>query len=225
MKKILITAGGTREYIDSVRVLTNISTGKLGAEIADLIVSENIFGHSIQEFMNGPEPKYEIYYVYAKGAVRPKRAHKSYEVTDVISLMKVMEELIPQMDVIIHAMAVSDFGFKPANTKLKSNSPIDFIESLKERIFINPKIISYIKKWNPNVKLFSFKFEVGKSHQELVDIAYESLIKNNCDYVIANDKNEMKEKNSHITYLIDRNKNEIFCDGKIEIANEIMKLI
>jgi len=33
--KVLITSGGTREYIDDVRVLTNISTGKLGATIAN----------------------------------------------------------------------------------------------------------------------------------------------------------------------------------------------
>ena len=31
--KILITSGGTTEYIDDVRVLTNISTGRLGAQI------------------------------------------------------------------------------------------------------------------------------------------------------------------------------------------------
>jgi phosphopantothenoylcysteine synthetase/decarboxylase len=33
--KILVTSGGTTEYIDEVRVLTNISTGNLGSIIAD----------------------------------------------------------------------------------------------------------------------------------------------------------------------------------------------
>ncbi len=32
--RILVTSGGTSEYIDDVRIITNISTGKLGAKIA-----------------------------------------------------------------------------------------------------------------------------------------------------------------------------------------------
>ena len=51
------------------------------------------------------------------------------------------------MDVVIHSMAVSDFGFKPISEKLKSNDPDAFIESLKIRIFKTPKILSQIKKW------------------------------------------------------------------------------
>jgi phosphopantothenate-cysteine ligase len=113
-----------------------------------------------------------------------------------------MEKLVPEMDIVIHPMAVSDFGFKPISTKLKSDDPEAFVESLKERIFQTPKILSQIKKWNPNCFLISFKFEDGSETDELINIAYNSLLKNNSDLVIANDKSEMKRENNHIAYFI-----------------------
>ena len=107
---------------------------------------------------------YEIHYVYVKGSVIPWKDHeikphflKTYEVTDVQSVYNTLEKLVPDMDVVIHPMAVSDFGFKSIHTKLKSNDPEAFIQSLKERIYQTPKILSHIKKWNPNCFLISFK--------------------------------------------------------------------
>lgn len=89
-----------------------------------------------------------------------------------------------KLDVVIHPMAVSDFGFRPIETKLKSNDPEAFIESMRERIFKNPKILSHIKEWNPNCFLISFKFEDGTTHDELVKIASESQKNNDSDIVI-----------------------------------------
>ena len=205
--KILITSGGTREYIDEVRVLTNISTGKLGAQIA------NTF------FLR--EDTEKIYYICNKNSEMPVDCPKVVEILfseNTQHTYWLMEQLVPQVDVVIHSMAVSDFGFKPSNTKLKSNDPQAFIDSLRDRIIVNPKIISFIKIWNPKVKLVGFKFEVSKTHEELINIAYESLTKNNCDFVIANDKTEMKEKNEHIAYIIDKDKNIVNCAGKLDIS-------
>lgn len=51
------------------------------------------------------------------------------------------------------------------------------------------------------------------------------MIKNDCDYVIANDLTQINE-NEHIEYLIN-NKNEelIEMKTKLEIANKINRLI
>ena len=208
--KVLITSGGTIEHVDEIRVLTNISTGKLGAKIANTI------------FISPTIEK--IYYICSKGTVLPLDVSKVIEVIYANSAQEVyeiMEKLVPQVDAVIHLMAVSDFGFKPSNIKLKSDNPDAFIDSLRDRIFINPKILSFIKKWNPKVILISFKFEVNKTHEELIDIAYESLKRNNSDFVVANDKQEMKKKNQHIAYIIDKDKNITNCFDKIDIAQEI----
>jgi len=218
--KILITAGGTREYIDDIRVLTNISSGKLGAKIAT-------------KFM---EEKHTVYYLHSIGSAMPTTVVKikslnNIEIHDdfidvpikgVDHLMKEMKRLIPQVDIVIHSMAVSDFGFdKKENVKLKSNDPQAFIDYMRDTIKVNPKILSNIKEWDPNVVLVSFKFEVGKSLRELIDIAYKSLEDNNCDYVVANDKQEMVKEKKHIAYIIDKHKNHIKSYSKEDIANDL----
>jgi len=209
-KKVLITSGGTREYIDDVRVLTNISSGKLGAQIANTFSLYSKFE--------------KIFYLCSKGSALPELcdtvevlyANSAQEAKDA------MEAIVPDVDVVIHAMAVSDFGFKPLSTKLKSNDPQAFIDSLRDRITVNPKIISFIKKWNPSVKLVSFKFEVGQTEQELIDIAYGSLEKNDGDYVIANDKTQIVKEDRHIAYLIDKDKDYMMCDGKLDISHKLL---
>jgi phosphopantothenate--cysteine ligase len=217
MKKILITSGGTKEYIDGVRVLTNISSGRLGVTIANVLA---------KEFREN-----EIHFVYAKGSEMPDTTIYSnsniilHQVTDVKSVYEIMEKLVPKMDVVIHPMAVSDFGFKPIATKLKSNDTDTFIESMRERIFKNPKILSHIKEWNPNCFLISFKFEDGTTHEELVKIASESQEKNGSDIVICNDKKEMNDKNAHIAYFIKDGKEIYTALSKDEIAQKILKLI
>ncbi len=225
MKKILITSGGTKEFIDDVRVLTNISSGKLGALIADVF----------QEYIDFQwEKNYEIHYVYAKGSELPNTINqicfsssnniKLHEISTVDNLKEIMEKLVPEMDVVIHAMAVSDFGFEPAHTKLKSSDPMAFIDSLRSRIKINPKILPLIKIWNPNCKLISFKFEVDLEHDELVHIAKNSMINANGDLVIANDNSEMVREKSHIAYAL-TNDTETKLYDKLDIANFILNYV
>lgn len=225
VKKILITSGGTREAIDEIRYITNISTGKLGALIQRQFDDCN---NHLSRMRLNPVPLYEIFFVYVKGSEKPitwdGRYCHFYEVTDVKSVYKVMDKLVPDMDVVIHPMAVSDFGFKPINTKLKSNDPEAFIQSLKERIYQTPKILSHIKKWNPNCFLISFKFENGLEHDELIKIASDSMIKNGSDIVVANDKAEMKKLGEHKAYfLIKDTVKEV--NGKEEIAKEIFNIV
>ena len=96
----------------------------------------------------------------------------------------------------------------------------------KEKAYSNLTYIEYKNKNVVRIKLFSFKFEVGKTNDELIDIAHKSLISGNSDFVIANDKEEMKRNNSHIAYVIDRDK---VCSeaikGKEAIAETIIKTI
>jgi phosphopantothenate--cysteine ligase len=220
MKKILITSGGTREYIDDVRILTNISTGKLGLTIAE-------------EFSQMGDC--EIFYVHAKDAVKPlnwgSMTH-NIEVTDVESLKSVMENLVPNMDIVIHSMAVSDFGFEPCNVKLKSSDPEAFIESLRKRIKKNPKILPLIKKWNPKCILVGFKFEVGSSQEERKELAVSQIETSGCDFVITNDKKEIQEKATHVARMYFAkmdcdfmNLKFVELEGKKDIAKAIFKYV
>lgn len=185
-KNILITSGGTQEYIDDVRVLTNISSGKLGA-----LIAENMDGAT-------------VHYVHGKNAamptVRPSGLHKAVTAMDAY---KVMKELVPSMDAVIHCMAVSDFTFKRDKAiKCKSSDPQAFIDYMRDTITVNPKIISEVKTWNPKTILVGFKFEVGLEHEDLIALARASIEKNHCDMVVANDKKEMNHYKEHIAYMV-----------------------
>lgn len=225
MKKILITSGGTKEYIDSVRVLTNISSGKLGAMIA-------------QKFSKNKE--YKIWYLHGEDAFLPDCPNKDnplayISIKSANDAMVNMRKLITEekIDVIIHAMAVSDFTFKKdSDIKLKSNDPDAFIEYMKETITPNPKIIGMIKGWNPTCILIGFKFEVDIDHSELIDLARESIQKNGCDLIIANDKKEIERLKSHIAYFVYSDDMQAtygvkgkMVQDKLDIATEIFEFI
>ena len=93
---ILITSGGTSEKIDQVRSITNHSTGQLGK-----IISEQFL-----------EAGFSVTLVTTPTAVQPK-AHPCLTkviIKDVAELQTVLEKETPTHQVLIHAMAVSDYS-------------------------------------------------------------------------------------------------------------------
>ena len=190
-KKILVTSGGTMEYIDDVRVMTNISTGKLGCRIA----------YSLGE------ADAKIFYVCGKNALQPGNdiPVTTIPVRTANDAMEAMKKIIieEKIDAVVHAMAVSDFTFKrDVPIKCKSNDLMGFIDHMRDTIVPNPKIIGMIKQWRPETILVGFKFEVGISKEDLIALAKASIDKNGCDMVVANDKKEMQKLHGHIAHFI-----------------------
>ncbi len=214
-RRIMVTSGGTREYIDKVRVVTNISSGALGAKIAEELFSRGA----------------EVYYVFCKQAVLPRPAHgiddtsrmSTYGVVTVNDLKETMESLIKgfKIDTVIHSAAVSDFTFKnKGDIKLSSDSPEAFIEYLKDTITTTPKIIKLVKDWNPDITLVGFKFTVGKNPDKLCDIALESSKKSRADLVVANDLKQMKDLNTHRAYFVE---NKEYFTGVMGLSHHVPK--
>lgn len=93
--KVLITAGGTSENIDSVRKITNTSTGRLGSLISS-------------EFINMGA---SVTYITVKSAAAPAQGCDVHYVQTARDLYDTMHHLLSknQYDIIVHAMAVSDY--------------------------------------------------------------------------------------------------------------------
>jgi phosphopantothenate-cysteine ligase len=199
--KVLITSGGTKEHIDDVRVLTNISTGKLGARIAEYFIYND----------------HEVTYVSTRESQKPFNRELFYnylEVTNVDSVMKSMEELVPKHQIIIHPMAVSDFTFDyEGNVKCSGSSIEDFINHIRNTIKINPKVISNFRNWNNDAVIVGFKFTSGQTKDDMISIAKDLLYNNKLDMVFANDLKQIKEANSHCGVLI-------MDEGMIELKNK-----
>lgn len=227
--KIIITAGGTSERIDDVRTITNSSTGRLGYAIGTAFAEK--YGDKIEK----------IYYLHGLRAAYPIHAKvQPVAVGGVMDLQTELEKLLgsEKIDAVIHAMAVSDYivnevttldriiGVEDPENKadLSGNKISSDIDDLVIHMKKSPKVISRIKKWAPDVKLVGFKLLSGVSHEELIDVGYHLLQKNGCDFVLANDLQEIG-KDFHKGYLIHTDKTYDTMETNEEIADMIARRI
>ena len=200
---ILITSGGTSEKIDRVRSITNHSTGRLGKIIAETFLDKGD----------------QVTLVTTPKAVHPA-THPNLtivQIENVAELLESLEPLIHTHDVLIHAMAVSDYtpvymtgleavAASPDMTeflnKTNSESKISSQDDVQV-LFLKktPKIISLVKKWNPAIRLIGFKLLVNVTKEELLKTARASLIKNQAEIIVANDLTEISNQ-EHRAYLV-----------------------
>ena len=220
--KLLITSGGTSEKIDQVRSITNHSTGKLGALIADSFLAQGD----------------QVTLITTRNAIKPA-AHPNLTIQiieNVQKLFEMMKPLVKTHDVLIHSMAVSDYtpiymtGFEQITTsqdlteflnKTNKQSKISSKDNYQV-LFLNQtqKIISQVKKWNPNIRLIGFKLLVDVSKEELLTVARASLTKNQAEIIVANDLSDISD-NQHHAYLVKIN-SVIKADTKEEIAQQLV---
>ena len=223
--KILVTSGGTSEAIDSVRSITNHSTGRLGKIITEILLAA---GH-------------EVCLITTKRALKPE-AHPNLsirEITNTKDLLLEMQERVADYPVLIHSMAVSDYtpvymtGLEEVQassnleeflTKQNHQAKISSTDEVQV-LFLKktPKIISLIKEWNPAIHLIGFKLLVDVTEDYLVDIARNSLIKNQADLIIANDQTQIST-NKHRAIFVEKNQLQS-VNTKEEIAELLLEKI
>lgn len=182
-KKVLMTAGPTIEYIDPVRVITNLSSGKTGVSLASELISAGA----------------KITLIYGPGNENPPRGAKVINVaTNKEMLDATKKELKKKYDIVIMAAAVSDYT--PENTsksKIKSNK-----KSLTIRLKKAPKIIDQVKKIQKNTMLVGFKAEINLSKSALIKSAKTKLKESDADLIIANDIGTKYQKNPNNNQII-----------------------
>ena len=223
--KILVTSGGTSEAIDRVRSITNHSTGRLGLVITEALIKA---GH-------------EVCLITTSQAIKPV-SHpnlKIIEIKNTLDLLEEMRNLVKDYQVLIHSMAVSDYtpvymtsidevqasqDLSKFLTKQNTESKISSKEDA-QILFLkkNPKIISLVKEWNPKIHLIGFKLLVDVTMDHLIDVARESLKKNQADIIVANDLTQINS-DQHLAYLVEKNDYQT-AYSKQEIAELIIKKI
>ena len=223
--KILVTSGGTSEAIDSVRSITNHSTGRLGKIITETLLAA---GH-------------EVCLITTKRALKPE-AHPNLsilEINNTNDLLVVMQELVKEYQVLIHSMAVSDYTpvYMTGLDEVKTSSNLEELLDKKNKeakisstdevqvLFLKktPKIISLVKEWNPAIHLIGFKLLVDVSEDYLIEIARKSLIKNQADSIIANDLTQISA-NQHRAIFVEKDQLQT-VHTKEEIAELLLEKI
>ena len=205
---ILITAGGTTEKIDSVRGITNYSTGRLAAKCADVLWEHRIF------------------YVCSANAARPESTPREIrQVTSVTDLRNAVRDIcrFNKIDAIIHAMAVSDYYvegvYAEGHTKRAPKIPSG-LSGLTIELKPTIKVISTLRHHAPDAVIVGFKLMDDVSHEELIAAGKNILAVNDCDYVLANDLADIKGEN-HVGHLINKDGEYVTCRTKYSIAARI----
>ena len=209
-KRVIITAGGTYEEIDSVRGITNRSSGKMGLEIAK------------EAFIQGAD----VTLITGSIKVHVPKIFDRIKINSTSEMKDEIIKLIPEGDVYVSAAAVSDFTVEKtyAEKQDKISSKEDLTLNLKKA----PKIINIIKKINPNIFLIGFKAEYNISDEELISLAHKKKESSGADLMIANDVSIKgagfgSDKNQVI--IIDGDTFTVPLTSKTEIAKKIVQRI
>ncbi|MBE0535533.1 MAG: phosphopantothenoylcysteine decarboxylase [Phycisphaerae bacterium] len=160
--RILITAGGTREYIDPVRFISNASTGKMGYALAQKASAR---GHVVT-LVTGPT------------AIKPpSRVHLIHVVTSA-DMFKAVKDNFDACDCLIMAAAVSDYTpLRTSETKIKKSAA---------PLTIELKPTTDILKWAGRNKNGQILVGFALEDESLREHAEQKLRDKNLDLIVAN---------------------------------------
>lgn len=201
-KKILITAGGTREKIDPVRYITNASSGKMGLALAD------------NAYRMGAD-------VTLISTFKADKPYKNIVTETALEMEKAVKENLSNQDCVIMTAAVSDYRVENcAENKIKKQG-----NKLTLELVENPDILKSICK-TPNKIICGFCAE----SENLLENAKAKIQKKGCDFLIANDisrKDIGFNTDENEVYIIDKSLNikHIEKDTKENIAQRILEEI
>ena len=203
-KKILVTAGPTKEFIDPFRCLTNPSTGKMGISIANECARRGA----------------EVILVSSVDNDSISNNVKKVKITSTNDMFEAVKNNFKDCDFIIKAAAVSDYTpvqvFDKKVKKQDGNLTIEFQRT--------QDILKYVgDNKHEGQKVIGFAAETNN----LIEYAKEKIVKKNLDYIVANDISKKDigfGSDDNEVYIIDRHDNikKIDKSNKNNIAKAIV---
>jgi phosphopantothenoylcysteine decarboxylase/phosphopantothenate--cysteine ligase len=164
--EIWVTGGGTREPIDAVRWIGNVSTGRMASELARVAASR---GHRVTLFL---------------AAQAPAPRSRSIDVVRFVTTAELAAALRSRRkrpDAIAHAAAVSDYAPRARRGKVKSGAARWTLE-----LRPLPKLAPRLRRRHREAVLALFKLEAGIARRELFARAARAAIAAGADVVFAN---------------------------------------
>ena len=164
-KKLLVTAGATRERLDPVRFISNDSSGKMGFAIAEAARDRGAEVTLVKGFTSA----------FLPSGVR------IVDVESAEDLLNVMKEEAPKQDVVIQAAAVADYRpEKRSGSKIKKADG----EPVTLKLVENPDVAKVIGSEKKAQQIFvGFAAETD----DVIKHAKEKLTAKKLDMIVAND--------------------------------------
>lgn len=221
--RILITGGGCREYIDSVRVVTNSSTGRTSAELADDFARKGN----------------EVTLITAENAIKTQDSSINtitFQTGEELAAAIKAELTSSFYDAVIHAAAVSDFvpyEITIGGKTVKAGKKAEKLPSGGEMTVTfraSPKIADSLHDWaaqggNEKTKVVCFKL-LNNADEAAKEKAVTSLFGHSkADFVVYNDLSQIT-KESH-PFLILNNTGKTVAEGKTNqnLATELLGIL
>lgn len=162
-KKVVISAGPTRERIDPVRYLTNFSSGKMGYAMAS--AAQNLGAKTI--LVSGPV------------SLTPPTGVNVISVESAEEMLQAILKEYDDADIVVKTAAVADYRPKvKLSQKMKKQAGDSYIEL--ER---TTDILFTLGQLKKKQLLIGFAAETN----DVLNYAKGKLVKKNADYIIAND--------------------------------------
>jgi phosphopantothenoylcysteine decarboxylase/phosphopantothenate--cysteine ligase len=170
-RHVLVSAGGTREYLDPVRFLGNRSSGLQGYALARAAVSRGA----------------EVTLVAANVALPDPAGAKVVHVETTAQLRDAVLAAAPTADAVVMAAAPADYRPRSvSDTKIKKaedgSAPALELEQ-------NPDILAEISRdrARPGSVIVGFAAETGDASSSVLDLARTKLARKGCDLLVVND--------------------------------------
>lgn len=211
-KKILVTAGPTREPLDPVRFISNRSSGKMGVALAR------------EAYRRGAEVTL-VHGPLSTGVPTDIRT------VSVLTAEEMRQGVIDAVygegdyDAVIMSAAVSDFRpVEVAAHKVKKSSGTPQVELTK-----NPDILAEVglrKSEKPGMKVVGFAVETGEM-AELLEELRRKLETKNVDLMVGNFAQEAFDLDTNKVWLINRynKQEEVTTASKARVANKILDAV
>ena len=204
-KKVVITAGPTREAIDPVRYISNHSSGKMGyalAEAAQAAGAETII-------ISGPV-----------SLPAPKGVH-IHNVDSALDMHTAVFNALGGADIFIAAAAVADYRpIEVAPQKIKKHAASMHIELVK-----NPDILAEVAALDRRPLCVGFAAE----SENLLDNARKKLDRKKLDLIVANDISKpdigFNQDNNEIVLLSQTAVDPLPKDSKVNLAKTLIDRI
>jgi phosphopantothenoylcysteine decarboxylase/phosphopantothenate--cysteine ligase len=203
-KRVVVTAGPTREYLDPVRFISNRSSGKMGYAFAEAAQHRGA----------------EVLLISGPATSEPPAGVETQHVETTLEMQDAILEVFDQTDIVVMAAAVADYrpqAFSPNKIKKTTDRLTISLEQ-------NPDIAQVLGQRKKKVQItVGFAAETN----DLLENAQRKLINKNLDLIAANDvlaEGAGFEGDTNIVTLLDR---EGVCEqlpllSKREVADRIL---
>jgi phosphopantothenoylcysteine decarboxylase/phosphopantothenate--cysteine ligase len=205
-KRIVVTAGGTQEALDPVRVITNHSSGKQGYALAQAALDAGA----------------DVCLITAPTALTPPVGAR---VVNVNSAMEMLNAVLAEAaDALIMSAAAADFTPKTtAKDKMKKRDGIPQVE-----LTAAPDILKTVANSQLSEKRFQVVVGFAAESRDLLENAAEKLQSKKLDMIVANDISSndagFAVDTNRVTFLFANGTKEILpLMNKTEVAEKIIE--